>query len=128
MFQIDVMSRTPVYEQIVEQVETFILTGILKEGDKMPSVRHLSMELSVNPNTIQKAVSELDRRGLIYSVPGKGCFISEKALKALQSHKRGGLMEIKEKLWELQLAGVTKQEVIDCVEEVYGSKEENADD
>lgn len=122
MFQIDVMSRTPVYEQLVDQVEKFILTGILKEGDKIPSVRSLSMELSVNPNTIQKAVSELDRRGLIYSVPGKGCFVSDKALKALQVSKRGNLEELKNMVRELSLAGVTKKEIIDSVDEVFGEE------
>ena len=52
MFVIDVMSRVPVYEQIINQVEEQIMTGILKEGDKMPSVRSLSVKLSTNPNTI----------------------------------------------------------------------------
>ena len=119
MFQIDVMSRTPVYEQLVEQVEKFILTGILSEGDKIPSVRSLSMELSVNPNTIQKAFAELDRRGLISSVPGKGCFVSEKALKALKVSKRGNLKELSEQIRELSLAGVTREEVISCVNKVF---------
>ena len=72
MFVIDVMSRVPVYEQIINQVEEQIMTGILKEGDKMPSVRSLSVKLSTNPNTIQKAYSELDRRQMIVTVPGKG--------------------------------------------------------
>ena len=72
MFVIDVMSRVPVYEQIINQVEEQIMTGILKEGDKMPSVRSLSVKLSTNPTTIQKAYSELDRRQMIVTVPGKG--------------------------------------------------------
>ena len=119
MFQLDVMSRTPVYEQLINQIERFILTGIFQPGEKIPSVRILSMELSVNPNTIQKAFSELDRKGLLYSVPGIGCFISENAYKELSIHKRGGLMEIKEKLRELVLAGVTKEELIACINEIF---------
>lgn len=122
MFQIDVMSRTPVYEQLVEQVEKFILTGILSEGDKIPSVRSLSMELSVNPNTIQKAFSELDRRGLINSVPGKGCFVSEKAKKALQVLRRGNLEGLRDQIRELALAGISKEEIISCVEKVFGEE------
>ena len=55
MFVVDVMSRVPVYEQIIKQVEEQVLTGILKEGDKLPSVRSLSVKLSINPNTIHKA-------------------------------------------------------------------------
>ena len=122
MFQIDVMSRTPVYEQLIEQVEKFILTGVLSEGDKIPSVRSLSMELSVNPNTIQKAITELDRRGLIYSVPGKGCFVSDKAKKVIQVSKRGNLSGLSDSIRELALAGVTKEEIISCVEQVFGEE------
>lgn len=119
MFQIDVMSRTPVYEQIIEQVEKFILTGILSEGDKIPSVRSLSMELSVNPNTIQKAVTELDRRGLINSVPGRGCFVTDKAKEAIQVSRRENLEVLNSQIRELALAGVSKDEIIACVNEVY---------
>ena len=76
MFQIDNMSRTPVYEQIITQVEKFILGRLLSAGDQLPSVRSLSVELSVNPNTIQKAYGELDVRGIVTTVPGRGCFVS----------------------------------------------------
>ena len=60
MFEINAMSRSPVYEQLIEQVERYILLGLLREGDQLPSVRALSGELSINPNTIQKAYGELD--------------------------------------------------------------------
>lgn len=125
MYQIDVMSRVPVYEQIIDQTEKFILIGILKAGDKIPSVRNLSVELSVNPNTIQKAIAELDRRGLIFSVPGKGCFVSEQAQKALTVSRRKGIKDIKEQLKELCMVGITKQEVLDIVEEVYSESKED---
>ena len=72
MFQIDALSRVPVYEQLVDQMEKLVLSGLLKAGDPMPSVRSLSLDLLINPNTIQKAYSELDRRGILMSVPGKG--------------------------------------------------------
>ena len=88
MFQIDIMSRIPVYEQLIRQTEKFILLGVLKEGDKLPSVRQLSAELSINPNTIQKAFTELDRRGIIFSVNGRGNFVADKALKALEVSRR----------------------------------------
>lgn len=119
MYQIDVMSRTPVYEQIIRQTEEFILKGILNAGDRMPSVRTLSVELSVNPNTIQKAVSELDRRELIKSVPGKGSYISENALKLLQLEKADELNDVKKQLISLRMAGVTKADVMSCVNEVF---------
>lgn len=127
MFQIDVMSRTPIYEQLMNQVENFILAGILNAGDKLPSVRSLSMELAVNPNTIQKAMAELDRKGLVVSVPGKGCFISETASKALSVAKRGDLAMIREKLTELKLAGVRKEEILACVDAVFDEEGEKND-
>ncbi len=119
MFQIDTMSRTPVYEQIIEQVESFVLKGILKIGDQVPSVRGLSIELSINPNTIQKAYSELDRRGIIYSVPGRGCYVTENALNVLSANKAGKLGELTDFIGELALAGVPKEDVIKCVDEAY---------
>ena len=123
MYQIDAMSRVPVYEQIVEQTEKFILAGVLRPGDKIPSVRNLSIELSVNPNTIQKSISELDRKGLIFSVPGKGCFVTEEAKALLSAVKKGEMAEIKAKLKELFLAGIKKEELISLIEDIYSNKE-----
>lgn len=104
MFQIDIMSRIPVYEQLIRQTEKFILLGVLNAGDKLPSVRQLSAELSVNPNTIQKAFTELDRRGIIFSVNGRGNFVSDKALKALEVSRRSAFSDIKEQIKDFALA------------------------
>ena len=119
MFTIDVMSRVPVYEQLIKQVEDQVLKGIMKEGDKMPSVRSLSMELSTNPNTIQKAYMELDRRGILVSVPGKGSFISTEALKIVGNQSKEKLLDLKEIVRKLAYAGVSKSEITDMIEEVY---------
>ena len=119
MFQIDPLSRVPVYEQLVTQIESFVLTGILEPNSQLPSVRNLSVSLSVNPNTIQKAYIELDRRGLIYSVPGKGSFISDKAREILSLSKQSRLNELEEIAKELKLAGVLKHTIIERIEKVY---------
>ena len=116
MFRIDGMSRTPVYEQIIEQVEKLVSLGILKAGDQLPSVRSMSLELSVNPNTIQKAYSELDARGIARSVPGKGCFIAGTAGEMLRSAARKKLADLSELVRELSLSGVTMEEINDAVE------------
>lgn len=116
MFRIDGMSRTPVYEQIIEQVEKLVSLGIMKGGDQLPSVRSLSLELSVNPNTIQKAYSELDSRGIARSVPGKGCFIAETAEETLRLAGRKKLADLTELVRELSLSGVTKDEINEAVE------------
>lgn len=123
MFVVDVMSRVPVYEQIIKQVEEQVLTGILKEGDKLPSVRSLSVKLSINPNTIQKAYTELDKRQLIITVPGKGSFISEKAIEVVGANSREKMTELNKIIRELALAGVTKEEIINNIEEVFNNTE-----
>ena len=123
MFVVDVMSRVPVYKQIIKQVEEQVLTGILKEGDKLPSVRSLSVKLSINPNTIQKAYTELDRRQLIITVPGKGSFISEKAIEVVGANSREKMTELNKIIRELALAGVTKEEIINNIEEVFNNTE-----
>ena len=123
MFVVDVMSRVPVYEQIIKQVEEQVLTGILKEGDKLPSVRSLSVKLSINPNTIQRAYTELDRRQLIIIVPGKGSFISEKAIEVVGANSREKMTELNKIIRELALAGVTKEEIINNIEEVFNNTE-----
>lgn len=76
MFQIDQQSRVPLYEQLVRQVLSLAASGILEEDQQMPSVRQLAADLGINPNTVQKAYRELERDGLIYSVPGRGSFLT----------------------------------------------------
>ena len=78
MFQIDLLSRTPIYEQIVEQMERFILTGVISPGEQVPSVRSVAVEHSVNPRTILKAYADLDARGVIRPVPGERLFCMRK--------------------------------------------------
>ena len=122
MFQIDSFSRVPVYEQIIQQVENYVLKGLLTADTQIPSVRNLSVTLSINPNTIQKAYSELDRNGIIYSVPGRGCFISKEAKDILSEQKKGKLTSLTEILEELKLAGITKEIILDTVDSVYLNK------
>lgn len=123
MFQIDPLSRVPVYEQLVNQVENYVLTGILTSNSQMPSVRTLSLSLSVNPNTIQKAYAELDRRGIIYSVPGRGSFISENAREILSLTKKNRLKDLNNIIEELKLAGIKKEVIISNVENIYSNNE-----
>ena len=76
MIHLDLHDPRPIYEQVVDQLEMLIARNILQADEQLPSVRQLAMELSLNPNTIQKAYSELLSRGEIYSVRGKGNFVS----------------------------------------------------
>lgn len=77
MFAINFKDPRPIYEQLVDNIETLAIKGILEPDFKLPSVRQLAMELSINPNTIQKAYTVLESKGITYSVKGKGSFISD---------------------------------------------------
>ena len=76
MIQIDYRDPRPIYEQVADGIEQLALRGALAADERIPSVRQLSVQLSLNPNTVQKAYSELLSRGEIYSVRGKGNFVS----------------------------------------------------
>jgi GntR family transcriptional regulator len=121
MFQVDPLSRQPVYEQIIDSVERYVLTGVLKPGDQIPSVRSLSTQLSINPNTIQKAYTELDRRGIIHSAPGRGCFICTDAATVIRQNMAGKLNTLRELTGQLKLAHFEKEELIKIIEEVYSN-------
>ena len=75
MVHLDYRDTKPIYTQIVENFRSQIATGILQPGDKLPSVRELAAQLSINPNTIQRAYRELEQQGAIQTLPGKGCFV-----------------------------------------------------
>ncbi len=76
MFSIDLTSRVPIYEQIYNKIIELAVSGTLAENSQLPSVRSLAKDTGVNPNTVAKAYQELERKGVIYSVPGRGSFIS----------------------------------------------------
>ncbi|OUP16217.1 GntR family transcriptional regulator [Lachnoclostridium sp. An196] len=78
MILIDYSDRRPIYEQVTEKIAELIIRGVLPPESQLPSVRSLAMDLSINPNTIQRAYQELERKGYTYSVPGKGSFVSQK--------------------------------------------------
>ena len=93
---IDYLDSRPIYEQIADKYKSLILTGALEANEQLPSVRKLAMELSTNPNTVQKAYAKLEREGYLYSVKGRGNFVRENnALKEQQ------LAELKGKIVEL---------------------------
>src|SRR4051794_34996873 len=80
-FKLDVASGIPVYRQIIDQVSLGIAAGALKPGDQLPTVRQLSVDLSVNPNTIVRAYRELEIRGFLVTQQGIGTFISKQKIQ-----------------------------------------------
>lgn len=121
MFSIDIYSRVPIYEQIISQFEMHIALGDLAPGQQLPSVRSLSVELSVNPNTLQKAYAELERRGLCYAAPGNGRFISPDAPEKLRRSRQALLVEIAKTTTELAQAGIPLGDVLTAVSSAYES-------
>jgi len=127
MFRIDNQSRQAVYEQIVQQVEKYVLSGILTASDKMPSVRKLSVELNVNPNTVQRAYTELERSGVIVTAPGRGAFVADSGATVLREERRKEyLKKLEEVLIELKVSNVDKEQILAIVEKAY--KGGNGDD
>ena len=119
MFTIDKMSRTPIYEQLIEQFESCILSGDIGADGQLPSVRALSQSLNVNPNTLQRAYAEIERRGLCYTVPGSGRYISPDALANIRSSAKGRLPELESLLTELMNRGITEEAVLNSVNKIY---------
>ena len=109
-------SDRPIFVQIVERLQYDIISGVYQPGQKLPSVRDLAAEASVNPNTMQRAYNELENEGYIYSVPGKGNFVSP---DVRQDEER--IKELKEKLIEilaeLKYLGLTDEELENMIRE-----------
>ncbi len=117
---IDYQDSRPIYEQIVENFKLQMYKGILQEGDQMPSVRSLAVELSTNPNTVQKAYAELERQGFIYTVKGRGNFVKGDAL-LMEQKKNELIKEIVELFAEAHEIGLSLEEL---VEEIKKSVDE----
>lgn len=98
MIILDYRDRRPIYEQVISRFQELMLTGALEKDSQLPSVRSLAMELSINPNTIQRAYAELERQGYIYSIKGKGSFVAD------NDHvKEAGRQEVLR--WQVDLLG-----------------------
>ncbi|GAB2543576.1 GntR family transcriptional regulator [Gracilibacillus alcaliphilus] len=117
MFELDLRDRRPIYEQLVDKFKQLIFSDILKQDEQLPSVRSLAQELSINPNTIQKAYRELETQGYIYSVKGKGSFVNQLA----EIDNRSELEELSKQLQKLMrealFLGMTKEDLYQLIEE-----------
>jgi GntR family transcriptional regulator len=111
MFSIDFQSRVPIYEQIVNQVERFIVTGILKENEQLPSVRQIAFDLAINPNTIQKAYTELEKRKIIVSVIGKGNYVTSNINPIINRKTDNLINEIRDNVEALKSIGLSEDDI-----------------
>lgn len=123
MISIDVTGRTPIYEQIYRSICSEITRGVLKENDKIPPSRALAQQLGLNPNTVAKAYSMLERDGIIYTLAGKGSFVAAQNGKANSALTR----DFEEKALEALRAGVSANALVDIVRRADSTlKGENA--
>ncbi len=127
MFQIDLKSRKAIYEQVTDNFKRLITTGVLKENEKVPSIRDMAKTLTVNPNTIQKAYRELENQGYFYTVLGQGNFISAPPTDVTAKEIQLIYNNLKTVVQELMFLGESKNNIIDfmtneCVNPTEGGK------
>lgn len=116
MISLNYRDSRPIYEQIKDGLRKLIVTGAMRPDEKLPSVRAMATQLSINPNTIQRAYNELEGEGYIYSVPGKGSFATGNA-GADEVRRQELLAKARELLAELKYLGVPEAELLALVQE-----------
>lgn len=127
MIILDYKDRRPIYEQVIGKLKELMLFGVLGENEPLPSVRSLAMELSINPNTIQRAYAELERQGFIYTIKGKGSFVSENSAMK-ENRKKELLIQVSEVIDEAIRLGISGEEIKKMVEIQYqAAKREGGD-
>ena len=111
MIVLDYRDSRPLYQQVKDSLRRMMLTGLLEPGEKLPSVRSLATQLAINPNTIQRAYAELEAEGYIYSVAGKGSFVSAGDGEHLRriAELTGRLVPLLE---ELKSLGYTREQLL----------------
>lgn len=118
MIVLDYQDRRPLYEQVTEKFRTLIYQGVLPADSRIPSVRQLAMELSINPNTIQRAYMTLEQEGLIYPVKGKGNFVAD-TQKIQEKSKENFRQEFLGLVRKGNHTGFEEEELIALVQRVY---------
>ncbi len=127
MIVLDERDKRPLYEQVCEKLTHLIVNGVLQPDEKLPSVRNLAMELSINPNTIQRAYAMLEQDGYIYVITGRGNFVAQPS--AWQNgHLTTARRELEDAITQAQSAGLGRSDVLDIVERIYEKGRDNSND
>ncbi|MCI8801124.1 GntR family transcriptional regulator [Acetatifactor muris] len=122
MILLDYRDKRPIYEQVVEKLERLIVSGGLEPLTKMPSVRSLAMELSVNPNTVQRAYAQLEQDGYLYTVSGRGSFVTAEN-EWRENRQDKILQEWRSITLQAKEAGVTRGRLSEELHLIYGEGE-----
>lgn len=112
--------KRDVYIEVAERYEKYIKMGVLRDGDKLPSVRVAANDLGVNPNTVQRAYTLLEEKGLICSLPKKGAFVTFVHNEERQDGRRAEIIRL---LNELKEKGITRDEIAELLTEVYDDRD-----
>ncbi|MDD6564548.1 MAG: GntR family transcriptional regulator [Clostridiales bacterium] len=127
MIQLDLSDHRPLYEQIKDKIKLLIINGVLHTDEKIPSVRELAQQLTINPNTIQRAYRDLESEGYIYSIRAKGSFVapsenveSKVKMKALET-------DFSDMVRKARFLGVGKQELFDKIDEIFKEVSDDTD-
>lgn len=118
MIILDYQDRRPIYEQIVEKFQALILSGALPPESRLPSVRKLALDLSINPNTIQRAYAQLEQMGLVYPVKGRGNFVSPD-LETASRKRELYYQELRECVRKGKACGVSEEDLLEHVKDYY---------
>ena len=124
MIVLDLKSNKPIYEQIVEQMKFHVLKGHLKPGDAIPSVRKLALDIAITPGTVAKAYQELERDGIIYTLPAKGSFISGN-MESIQQRREKALNDVAEAVKQALGSGCSEEEILRRVKESMKEEEKH---
>ena len=119
MILLDYRDSRPIYEQVQDGLRKLMVSGVLREGEKLPSVRALASQLAINPNTIQRAYEALEREGYVYSIGGKGSFVAPRR-EVDDGRKEELFKQLDAAVKELLFLGLTKAELIKRVEAQEG--------
>lgn len=112
----DLDNNRPIYLQLMEKIQQDIISGVYHAGDRLPSVRELALEASVNPNTMQKALSELERNGLVHTQRSSGRFITEDKTMLKQLKTELAAVHIQDFLNTMKQLGFPPEEILELIE------------
>lgn len=124
MFEIDLRSRIPIYEQIKNEILMQIRLGILKTDEQLPSIRSVSQSTGINVNTVKRAFADLEDEGVIYTLVGRGSFVSSDAVNNTTIAKKA-LEEISTDIRSLKSKGVAKEDLISLIDSIYSEERKN---
>ena len=119
MIQLDTRDTRPLFEQIKEKTKELIIKEIFTENEKIPSVRETASFLAINPNTIQKAYKELENEGYIYSIRGKGYFVSSVNIFAREKRAEELKTQLEKSIAELKCLGIKKENIYEITDKIF---------